>query len=400
MGKGIQMVPLGELLTPVSRPEPTILEKQYSILGAHWYAYGLYIKDIKLGSEIQADRVYRVEEGDFVYNRLFAWKGSFALALKADHDCYVSNEFPCFRVKENKIDGQYLWKYFSRSSAWNEALGLSSGGTPTSRNRLKEAKLLKMEIPLPSIEEQQRIVAKIEELAAKIEEARGLRREVEEEAGMMTKVASDYFFSISKHDTKVDRLGNISKRITKGESPEWQGFTYQESGPLFVRSENVLWGKLDLSKRTCIPIEFHMKLNRSQLHPGDVLINLVGASIGRACIVPDGIREANINQAVAVISPDSERLNSRYLMHFLLSASTQSILQSGKVETARPNISLGDLSNLELPILSLTKQSHIVSYLDNLQSKIDSLKQLQSETSAELDALLPSILDKAFKGEL
>jgi len=79
MGNSFQMVPLGELLIPISRPEPTILEKQYSILGAHWYAQGLYIKDVKLGSEIQADRVYRVEEDDFVYNRLFAWKGSFAL---------------------------------------------------------------------------------------------------------------------------------------------------------------------------------------------------------------------------------------------------------------------------------------------------------------------------------
>jgi hypothetical protein len=52
MGNRFQMVPLGELLIPISRPEPTILEKQYSILGAHWYAQGLYIKGVKLGSEI------------------------------------------------------------------------------------------------------------------------------------------------------------------------------------------------------------------------------------------------------------------------------------------------------------------------------------------------------------
>src|SRR5436305_393604 len=135
MGTSFQMVTLGELLVPISRPEATVLEKQYSILGAHWYAKGLYIKDVKFGSEIQADKVYRVEEGDFVYNRLFAWKGSFAIASQVAHNCYVSNEFPCFKVKRDKIDSQYLWQYFSRSAAWNEALGLSSGGTPTSRNR-------------------------------------------------------------------------------------------------------------------------------------------------------------------------------------------------------------------------------------------------------------------------
>src|SRR6266851_3395118 len=203
MGNSFQMVPLGELLIPISRPEPTILEKRYSILGAHWYAQGLYIKDVKPGSEIQADRVYRVAEGDFVYNRLFAWKGSFALALRTDDGCYVSNEFPCFRVKEDKIDGQYLWKYFSRSSAWNEALGLSSGGTPTSRNRLKEEKLLEMEIPLPPLEEQRRIVARIEELAAKVEEARGLRREAVDLMGFTIQNARKNFIGEAPLDDWV-----------------------------------------------------------------------------------------------------------------------------------------------------------------------------------------------------
>jgi len=257
-----------------------------------------------------------------------------------------------------------------------------------------------MEIPLPPLEEQHRIVARTEELAARIEEARGLRREAGKETDILSRAASNYFFITNSLSTKIDRLENVTKRITKGESPEWQGFAYQESGPIFVRSENVLWGKLDLSRKICIPIEFHKKLGRSQLHPGDVLINLVGASIGRACVVPSRIIDANINQAVAVISPDPDRLNSRYLMYFLLSMSTQDTLQSGKVETARPNISLSDLRNLEVPIPSLSDQIYRVNYLDHLQSKLDSLQQIQSETSAELDALLPSILDKAFKGEL
>jgi hypothetical protein len=75
------LFPLGEVLSPVSRPESVDPEKTYKILGAHWYAKGLYIKDTLTGSEIRADKVYKVQEGDFVYNRLFAWKGSFASLL-------------------------------------------------------------------------------------------------------------------------------------------------------------------------------------------------------------------------------------------------------------------------------------------------------------------------------
>src|SRR5262249_39985 len=88
------MVPLGDVLKQVWRPEPVDPEATYHLLGAHWYAGGLYTKDVKTGAEIQARTLYRVERGHFVYNRLFAWKGSFAIATAENHGCYVSNEFP------------------------------------------------------------------------------------------------------------------------------------------------------------------------------------------------------------------------------------------------------------------------------------------------------------------
>jgi restriction endonuclease S subunit len=58
------------------------------------------------------------------------------------------------------------------------------------------------------------------------------------------------------------------------------------------------------------------------------------------------------------------------------------------------------LAGLHVPIAPPADQSRIVAELDALQAKVDAVKKLQSETQAELDALLPSILDKAFKGEL
>ena len=265
--------------------------------------------------------------------------------------------------------------------------------------QLKAKRLLPIPVPLPSLEEQWRIVAKIQELAAKIDEARGLRQGSVVKIETLISSAGKYFFS-AKDLEHLTRLEVLTTRITKGESPEWQGFTYQESGPFFVRSENVLWGKFDKSKHVCIPIEFHEKLSRSQLRAGDVLINLVGASIGRSCVVPDDLGKANVNQAVAVISPDQKQLDSKFLMHFLISEPAQEKIHGGKVETARPNISLTDLRNLMIPVYSLNEQLRIVAYLDSLQGKVDAVKNVQDQTAGELDALLPSILDKAFKGEL
>lgn len=256
-----------------------------------------------------------------------------------------------------------------------------------------------MQIPLPSLPEQHRIIAQIDELTTKIEEACRLQQQSVVEAEALFCSESSRFFLPGKNINNLKILAEVTTRITKGESPEWQGFSYQDFGPIFVRSENVLWGKLDLSIVSHIPVAFHQKLSRSQLKKGDVLINLVGASIGRTCVVSDTIGDANVNQAVAVISPNSEILNGNYLMYFLISSSTQDIIHGGKVETARPNISLDDLRKLIIPVPPISEQRRIVAYLDNLQSKVNALKHLQAETEAELDALLPSILDKAFKGE-
>src|SRR5207249_5452049 len=81
-------------------------------------------------------------------------------------------------------------------------------------------------------------------------------------------------------------LGELAARISKGESPAWQGYEYTLDGPRFIRSENVLWGSFSDEPRIFIPQGFHSKLTRSKLKAGDVLINLVGASIGRACVLP------------------------------------------------------------------------------------------------------------------
>lgn len=73
----------------------------------------------------------------------------------------------------------------------------------------------------------------------------------------------------------------------------------------------------------------------------------------------------------------------------------------GQVRGAtRPGFNTTLLGNVELPLPSLSEQCRIVAYLDKLQAKVDTMKHLQIETAAELDALLPSVLDKAFKGEL
>ena len=155
-------IPLSKILRQVIREEKVVEDKEYPVLGIHWYAKGLYIKYVKKGHEIKAKKLYVVRKGDFVYSRLFAWKGSFALVPVELDGCYVSDEFPCFEVDESKINPRYLMYFFTNEKLWEQSLELSEGSTGISRNRLKVDKFLSFEIPLPSLEIQNKVVEKLD----------------------------------------------------------------------------------------------------------------------------------------------------------------------------------------------------------------------------------------------
>lgn len=398
MRNGFPRVPLGEILRPVSRPESVDPGMTYRILGAHWYAKGLYIKYVKHGSEIQADKVYRVEHGDFVYNRLFAWKGSFALATIENHDCYVSNEFPCFAINPDRLDGRYLWRYFNRPSTWDEALGLSSGGTPTSRNRLKEERLLAMQIPLPSLREQRRIVARIQELASRIDETRKLRRQAADQAkALVNSLLSD----IAKDQSKfLGQLGQGTLSARNGLSRRPSG---TESGPIVLRLADVASGTISLKspRRGDLSNE---EARTYGLSLGDLLFLRVNGSralVGR-CIPVYGVSETVcFNDHLIRVRVDPNVFDWRFVNIMANGPIAREYMERVAITTAGQNtINHSMLAALPIPVSPLPDQRRIVAYVDVLQGKANTMNQWQGETAAELDALLPSILEMAFKGKL
>ena len=388
-------VSLRKALTPISRSESVDPERTYHILGAHWYAEGLYTKEIAKGSLIRASKVYRIEQGDFVYNRLFAWKGSFAVATEENHGCYVSNEFPAFAINSDLLDPQYLWRYFSRASTWEEALGLSTGGTPTSRNRLKEEKLLAMEIPLPPIEEQRRIVARIEELAARIEEARELRRRAVEEARAFWRqtMASSFTptddISTTIEDVCEDIIDNLHS------TPKYNGNDYP-----CIRSQDVGWGTINYSTALRTDKEeFLERTRRGEPCVGDILYVREG-DVGR-CAVVDGSQRFSLGQRVMMLRPDNEKIDSRFLMIQLMSEPVlHNQVLSAMTGTTSHHVNIKHIRRVRINLPPLREQHLIVAHFDGLNSKLDALRRHQSETSAALEALLPAVLERAFRGVL
>jgi type I restriction enzyme, S subunit len=385
------------MLRSVSRPVHVSPESTYRLVGAHWYAKGLYVKEQKSGAEIQARTLFQIKEGDFVYNRLFAWKGSFAVATQDVAGCFVSNEFPCF-VPLDTVDSKFLWFYFSRSSAWSEALGLSSGSTPTSRNRLKEKQFLDIEVLLPPIDEQRRIVSRIEQLANKVESAGSLRAESDHESEAILEGAVQRALDESA-SLPSRKLSGVSSKIGSGSTPLGGRANYPSSGIPFIRSLNVRMRRFQWERMAFIPPATHESMSGTKVRPNDVLLNITGASIGRVACAPADLREANVNQHVAIIRP-LEMLDSRYLMYWLSQPKIQEFINDQEKGATRQGFTKAQIQAFMIPLPSLEDQKNTVAYLDDLQVKIDSLKNLQSETAKELGALMPSILSKAFRGEL
>ncbi len=139
-------------------------DNTYTFLGMSSSCKGLFKKGEKDGNRIKADKAYIVQEGDFVYSRLFARNGSFAVAKKEHDGCVVSNEFPIFKIDETTILPEYLLLYFSLPSVWSYVESKCQGTTKASRYRFKVKFFLDMEVPVPDIEVQKVIIDYADEL--------------------------------------------------------------------------------------------------------------------------------------------------------------------------------------------------------------------------------------------
>ena len=159
-----------------------------------------------------------------------------------------------------------------------------------------------------------------------------------------------------------------------------------------------------MDKLKYVERRFNQIESRSILKRGDILLNLVGASIGRSALF-DLESAANINQAVALIRPikDNAYFLSSYLLHYLNSPVGISEMLGSRVVTAQPNISLSDTRNFLIPLPPLAEQHRIVAKVDELMALCDRLETsliTRDETRRRLlESVLHEALDVAADGE-
>jgi type I restriction enzyme S subunit len=395
-------VTLGEILQRVERFEPRDELTEYPFAGTYSFARGIFVGERKLGSTFALPKIQRIHAGDFIYCKIMAWEGAFGIAPKEADNCVMSSAFVVYELDREKIDEKFLDYFFKVPDHW-QSIGRQSTGTNVRRQSLHPSQFERAEIPLPSLTEQRRVVARIEELAAQIHEARTLRHQATEEADTLLSRTTSYLLDDSGWETTL--LGEIlAESPRNGLSPQQP---VEEGGRGMLRinavsSTPTRFVDMTAFKRVNLTDEV---AEQFIVRNEDVFIVRYNGDINRVA-KPAIYKGANKSRIVYPdklmrLRPDRTKMAPDFLVFALNARSVrEQIEELGKTTAGNIGISGRNAKSFRVPIPPLPEQRRIVAELDALQAEMDALKRLQSETSAELDALLPSILDKALKGEL
>ncbi len=394
MSKTWLKVRLGEVLTRSIETTELGPDVEYREITVRLWGKGVVERCRVLGAEIAGGRRFTARSGQFIASRIDARNGAMGIVPDALDGAVVTNDFPLFNLNADRILPSYIG-WLCRTNSFVELCQRASEGT-TNRVRLQEGRFLGLELPLPPMSEQRRIVARIEELAAKIQEARTIREHTAAEAEALRAISLRTIM-LSCESDEVELETACAEIIDNLHSNP----RYSDSGVPCVRSPDVSLGTLNLetAMRTNEE-EYRKRTVRGQPQVDDVVFVREGGGTGKCALVQPG-QQFSLGQRVMILRPKQQIVDPRFFVYQILSPVVRDD-QIGPLSkgSASPHLNIGTLRHFKFLLPPLSVQRQIVAELDALQVEVDKLKRLQSETAAELNALLPAILDRAFKGEL
>lgn len=253
----------------------------------------------------------------------------------------------------------------------------------------------KIKVSIPSLDEQSRIVSRIDELFSELDKAVDTLKTTKEQLAVYRQVilvdafkealGSPYFEIEQMCDKIVD---------CPHSTPKWT-----EYGELCLRTTNFKRGYLDLQVPNYVSKEaFDERNRRITPSPGDVLYSREGSILGIACIIPEGINPCLGQRMMLLRTKDT--LNNRYLMHYLNSPTVTNHVIATKGGTGSPHINVGDIKAFQIPVPEIDIQEKIVNDLEEKLSVCDGVEKTVDAALAQADAMRQSILKQAFEGTM
>ena len=235
------------------------------------------------------------------------------IAYRVSGKCWVNNHAHVLKPKVG-LDVDYL----CYSLMFYDVDGMVNGAT---RQKLTQAAMRKMKIPLRSLEEQVHMVDELNRVI-KIKEQRQLELKLLDE---LIKARFVEMFGDPVQNTKgwdTDTCKNLTSKIGSGATPKGGRESYGIEGISLIRSMNIYNNRFEYKDLAYITNEQADKLSNVTIEENDVLLNITGASVARCCVVPKGVIPARVNQHVAIV-----RCQDRLLPEFLCNMFTENNYQ-------------------------------------------------------------------------
>jgi len=363
----------------------------------HWK--GIVLRDEVEGAAIKTKNQQIARQGELLVAEIDAKVGGVGIVPSELDKAIVSSHYFLFEIDEGKCLRQWL-EWFIRSGGLADQFAARGS---TNYAAIRPHHILNCEIPLPLLDEQRRIVSHVEELATRIETARTLRQKAADETEALIDSSRGSLFGETPGADWLPLSCYVSE-IENGKSPQCESRSANDDEWGVLKVGAISFGTFDEDENKALPLGLQFD-PRYEVRPGDFLMSRANTTeLCGACaivletrprlLLSDKTFRFHFQQNVEIIP--------QWLDHAMKSPALRDQIERGASGTSptMKNISKQKVLALLLPPHSPSEQNRIVAYLDRLQTKESNLKKLQSETAAELDALMPSILSKAFRGEL
>jgi type I restriction enzyme S subunit len=376
-------VPLGEFLTPIRENITIVDDELYNQITVSMHGRGVRLRQTVLGKAIKTKNQFKAKSSRFIYSRIDARNGAFGVVPDELDGAVVTGDFPTFDLNLEQVEPSYF-EYLTKTVWFKEMCAAPSKGV-TNRKRLKEGELLVLQVPLPPLSEQRRIVAKLDKVAARAEEAKRLAGLIEEEqtALLLRRVEE---LARDAPRAPMAEVASIVRRPVAIDPDAW----FPELG---IRS----FGKGLFEKPKVQGCEWTWQ-RPYWMGVGDLLFSNIKAWEGAVAVIPKHFDGYVGSHRYITCRVDPDRATPEFLCQWFLSYEGLAKLGGCSPGATDRNRTLGlkKLEAIEVPLPPIEHQREF----GELIRRIQRARTIHQQTAASLEALMPSLLDQAFRGEL
>ena len=268
-------------------------------------------------------------------------------------------------ICSDQVLNEYLYRYLRANTA-----RLQNCGRGATFKELSKKDVENIILPLPSVSCQRNIVSKFESIDNVILYLNKLLELLDEL--VKSRFMEMFGDPVEGCDWNRMRLDDLCSKLGSGATPRGGKAAYKNEGVPLIRSMNVYNGYFSWKELAYIDDNQAKKLNGVTLRKGDVLLNITGASVARSCVLPSELAGGRVNQHVAIIRADQEKILPVFLNAIFVSESYQHFLLNGSkmAGATREAITKQDLKEMTVPIPPLELQKKFVAF----SRQVDKLK--------------------------